>query len=144
MRYSRVIGARAAATLSELPDGVEYVHAPARTDDIGDNVDGNVVLAIVTDMCRTNFGRALNPLRVAFHHPPPADAGTLRSVLRLPGVCSAPMPTACAISRADADYPLPTGNRQLAACTIASWRTNWPASTGTTSWRVLALRSSNA
>lgn len=114
VRYSRVIGVRAAASLSDLPDGVEYAHTPPRTDGVGDNVDGNLVLAIVMAMCRTNFGRTLNPLRVAFHHAAPADTGPYEAFFGCP-VAFGAAANCLVISRADADYQLPTGNRQLAA-----------------------------
>jgi AraC-like DNA-binding protein len=114
VRYSRLLSAGLTATLAEVPDGVEYVHVPPPTDAVGDRVDGDGVLAIITDMCRTNFGGTLNPLRVAFHHAAPADAGPYEAFFRCPVSFGADA-NRILISRADADYPLPTGNRELAA-----------------------------
>src|SRR4029077_18877353 len=66
------------------------------------------------DMCRTNFGQAFTPRRVAFRHPAPADAGPYETLFGCPVSFGADA-NRLLIGRAEADHPLPTGNRDLAA-----------------------------
>ena len=85
VRYWRIVIADVAVRLEETPEGVEFVHTPPKLDSIPDGIRGDIVMAIIYDMCRTNFGHAFSPRRVAFRHPAPADASPVRDAVRLPG-----------------------------------------------------------
>ena len=74
VRYWRIVIADVAVSLEETPQAVEFVHTPPELDSIPDGIRSDIVIAIVYDMCRTNFGPAFSPRRVAFRHPGPADA----------------------------------------------------------------------
>ena len=71
-------------------------------------------MAIIHEMCRTNFGHAFSPRRVAFRHPAPADARPYEALFGCP-VSFGTDANRLLIGHAEADHPLPTGNRDLAA-----------------------------
>src|SRR6185503_967498 len=79
-----------------------------------DAIRGDVVLAILYDMCRTNFGSALRPRQVALRRAAPADAGPYEALFGC-AVSFGADANRLLIGAADADHPLPTGNRDLAA-----------------------------
>jgi AraC-like DNA-binding protein len=114
VRYWRIVIADVAVRLEEAPEGVEFVHTPPELDSIPDGIRGDIVLAIIYDMCRTNFSHAFSPKRVAFRHPAPADETPYETLFGCP-VAFAADANRLLIGRAEADHPLPTGNRDLAA-----------------------------
>ena len=114
MRYWRIVIADVAVRLEETPEGVEFVHTPPELDSTPDGIRGDIVMAIIYDMCRTNFGHAFSPRRVAFRHPAPADASPYETLFGCPVAFGADA-NRLLIGRAEADHPLPTGNRDLAA-----------------------------
>jgi len=113
-RYWRIINLQVIATLSDVPGGVAFAHLPPRGDEVIERVRGDMVMAIVLDMCRSNFGRTLTPRRVDLRHAAPADAKPYETLFGCPVVfgCDA---NRLVLERADADRALPTSNRQLAA-----------------------------
>jgi AraC-like DNA-binding protein len=114
VRYWRIVIADVAVRLDETPEGVEFVHTPPALDSTPDGIRGDITLAIIYDMCRTNFGRAFSPRRVAFRHPAPADARPYGTLFGCPVSFGADA-NRLLIGGAEADRPLPTGNRDLAA-----------------------------
>jgi len=114
VRYWRIVIADVAVRLEETPEGIEFVHTPPALDSTPDGIRGDIVMAIVYDMCRTNFGRAFSPRRVAFRHPAPTDARPYEALFGCPVSFSADA-NRLLIGRAEADHPLATGNRDLAA-----------------------------
>ena len=114
VRYWRIVIADVAVRLEETPAGVEFVHTPPALDSTPDGIRGDIVMAILYDMCRTNFGRAFTPRQVAFRHPAPADPTPYETLFGCPVAFGADA-NRIHIGRADADLPLPTGNRDLAA-----------------------------
>lgn len=113
-RYWRIINVQVSATLSDAPGGVEFAHLPPQGDAVVERVRGDVVMAIVLDMCRTNFGRALTPRRVDLRHAEPVDVKPYDAFFGCPVVFGRDA-NRLVLDRADADHPLPTSNRQLAA-----------------------------
>jgi len=113
-RYWRIINTRVAAALEETPEDVTFVHRPPLAEEPVERVRGNVTLAVLLAMCRTNFGRELKPRRVAFRHAAPADCGPYRALFDCPIEFGSDA-NRFALGRTDADAPLPTSNRQLAA-----------------------------
>jgi AraC-like DNA-binding protein len=114
VRYWHIVIADVAVRLDETPEGVEFVHTPPKLDNAPDGIRGDIVLAIINDMCRTNFGQGFSPRRVAFRHPAPADARPYETLFRCPVSFGADA-NRLLIGHAEADHPLPTGNRDLAA-----------------------------
>jgi AraC-like DNA-binding protein len=114
-RYWRIVAADVTVSLEESPDGVAFVHAPPKTvDPVVDAVRGDIVMAILHDMCRRNFGGALALRRVAFRRAAPADPRRHEAFFGCP-VSFGAAATRLQIGAAEADHPLPTGNRDLAA-----------------------------
>jgi AraC-like DNA-binding protein len=113
-RYWRIVNTRVDAALNEVPDGLELVHRPPPADDIVERVRGDIVLAIVLAMCETNFGRPLKPRRVAFRHGAPSDVRPYAALFGCP-ITFGDDANRFVLGRAEADLPLPTSNRQLAA-----------------------------
>jgi len=114
VRYWHVVIADVAIRLDETPDGIEFVHSPPELNSTLDTIRGDIVMAIIHDMCRVNFGHAFRPQRVAFRHPPPADASLYEFTFGCP-VAFAADANRLLIGAAEADHPLPTGNRDVAA-----------------------------
>jgi len=113
-RYWRIVAADVPVSLDEAPDVLEFVHMPPRLDSTSDGIRDDIVMAIVHDMCRTNFGDAFTPRRVTLRRPAPVDQAPYQTLFKCPIVFGADA-NRLVIDRADADRALPTGNRDLAA-----------------------------
>jgi len=114
VRYWRIVIADVAVRLDETPEGIEFVHTPPALDSAADGIRGDIVLAIICDMCRTNFSLTFSPRHVAFRHPAPPDARPYENFFGCPVSFGADA-NRLSIGRTDADHPLPTGNRDVAA-----------------------------
>ncbi|MCX7144012.1 MAG: AraC family transcriptional regulator [Proteobacteria bacterium] len=114
VRYWRIVVSDVAVRLDESKEGVEFVHTPPALDDDLDRIRGDMAMAILFDMCRTNFGRAFRAKHIAFGHLAPADARPYEAFFGCPVTFNAGS-NRMLIGRADADHPLPTANQQLAA-----------------------------
>jgi AraC-like DNA-binding protein len=112
-RYWRIVIGDVAVRLDETPDGVEFVHTSPNSV-ASDAIRGDAVMAIIHDMCRTNFGDAFRPQRVAFRRAAPADSRPYEALFRCPVAFDADC-NRIVIRCTDADHPLPTGNRDVAA-----------------------------
>ena len=114
VRYWRIVSANVTVSLDETQDGVEFVHATPELDSVLDGIRGDIAMAIIYDMCRTNFGHAFKPRRVAFRHPAPADVSPFEALFGCP-VSFGVDANRLLIGTVEADHRLPTGNRDLAA-----------------------------
>jgi AraC-like DNA-binding protein len=114
VRYWRIVIADVTVRLDETPEGVEFVHTPPALDAALDWIRGDIVMAMIYDMCRTNWGQAFSPRRVAFRHTAPADAGPYEALFGCPVSFGADA-NRLLVGTAEADHPLPTGNQDLAA-----------------------------
>ena len=114
VRYWRIVIADVAVRLDETPDSVEFVHTPPALDATLDGIRGDALIAIIHEMCRTNFGHAFRPRRVAFRHPAPADANPYKAFFGCP-VSFGANANRLLIGLVEADQPLPTGNQDVAA-----------------------------
>jgi len=114
VRYWRIVIADVTVRLDETPEGAEFVHTPPALDNTLDGIRGDIVMAIIYDMCRTNFGHAFSPRRVAFHHPAPADTSSYQALFGCPVSFGADA-NRLLIGPNEADQPLPTGNQDIAA-----------------------------
>jgi len=113
-RYWRIINARASATLSDVADGVELAQRPPPADEVVERVRGDMVLSTLLAMCRLNYGRGLEPRRIAFRHSAPADPRPYETLFGC-AIAFGGEANRFVLARAEADEPLPTSNRQLAA-----------------------------
>ena len=113
-RYWRIVIADVAVTLDETAEGIEFAHAPHAPGSDADAIRDDMVMAILCDMCRTNFGPAFSPRRVAFRHPAPADATPYEMLFRCPVAFGAEA-NSLLIGLAEADHSLSSGNRDVAA-----------------------------
>jgi len=114
VRYWRIVAPDVEVALHATSDGAEFVHTPHDTDAVHDGIRGDIVMAIVFDMCRTNAGPNFTPRRVTFRHAAPADVTPYEVFFGCP-VMFGQDANRMVVSRADADRPLPTGNAELAA-----------------------------
>jgi AraC-like DNA-binding protein len=114
VRYWRLVIGDVTVRLDESPEGVRFVHIPPELDATLDVIRGDMAMAILYDMCRTNFGSTLRPECVAFRRAAPSDTGPYEAFFGCPVSFGADA-TSLLIGLAEADQPLPTGNRDLAA-----------------------------
>jgi AraC-like DNA-binding protein len=114
VRYWRIVIGDVAVRMDETPDSVEFVHTPPTLDGILDGIRGDIMMVILFDMCRSNFGHAFSPQRVAFRHAAPVDASPYEALFGCPVSFGADA-NRLVIGSAEVDQPLPTGNRDLAA-----------------------------
>ncbi len=114
VRYWRIVIADVAVRLDETAEGIEFVHSSPDDGGTSDAIRGDAVMAIIHDMCRTNFGPGFKPQRVAFRRPAPLDARPYETLFRCPVTFGADF-NRIVIGRAEADRPLSTGNRDVAA-----------------------------
>ena len=73
----------------------------------------DLVLSIIMHMCRFNFGEELVPTEVKLAHPEPACSKKITDYFRTEVQFDAEQ-TSLAISRAEVDRVLPSGNKQIA------------------------------
>ena len=83
MRYWRIVS-DATVRLDEAPENVEFIHTPPELDGTLDRIRSDIVMAIIYDMCRVNFGNGFSARRVAFRHPAPADASPYEALFGCP------------------------------------------------------------
>jgi AraC-like DNA-binding protein len=114
VRYWRIVAADVAVELDESKESVEFIHTPPPLDDDLDRIRGDMAMAILFDMCRTNFGRAFSARHIAFRHLAPSDTREYEAFFGCPVTFDAGS-NRLLLGRAEADHPLPTANRQLAA-----------------------------
>lgn len=83
-RYARTVTDRAGVTLAEAEGGllVRFDAERQQGQEIPALVDAT--LAMLMDMCRVNYGEALDPLAVSLRRPPPPCAGRYFAYFRAP------------------------------------------------------------
>jgi AraC-like DNA-binding protein len=114
VRYWHIVIADVTVTLDETSNGVEFIHAPPELGMPVDGIRGDIVISMLYGMCRVNCGHAFSPRRVAFRHPAPAEPRQYEAFFGCP-VAFAADANRLLIGPAEADQPLPTGNRAIAA-----------------------------
>jgi len=116
-RYHRLVGERAETRIDKTRQGLKVgIHAnrgdPAAVPVAAVFVD--IAMAIVLDMCRMNAGAALRPVVASLRRPEPAGSEAYLRFFGCP-VRFRAAEDAFVLSLEDADRPLPSSNRQLAA-----------------------------
>lgn len=112
LRYSHVVSEELNIHLKDTPEGLKV------TLDLENAIftlpqHHDVVLAVMMDMCRFNFGQELTAVRVTFDHAAPADASIYASFFRSPLQFDATASTLTLATR-DVDRPLSSGNSRIA------------------------------
>jgi AraC-like DNA-binding protein len=112
-RYWRILGERATVQVADTERGFRLTYDLAAADPVVEAVLPDCVLSIALDMCRTNAGEMIRPLRVTLRRKRPADP---EPWTRFFG-CAVEFGAAengFTLSASDADRPLPAANRPLA------------------------------
>jgi AraC-like DNA-binding protein len=116
-RYSRLVGERGATKVEGTRQGVKVTFQPNRGDPATEPVAavfGDIAMAVLLDMCRVNAGAALRPVAASLGRPEPRQTEPYERFFGCP-VCFGAGEDALVLSVQDADRPLPSSNRQLAA-----------------------------
>lgn len=112
-RYWRILGERATVEVEDTERGFRFTYALAAKDPVVEHVLPDCVLSIALDMCRTNAGQLITPLRVTLRRKPPADPAPWISFFG----CAVEFGAAengFTLSIDDSDRLLPAANRPLA------------------------------
>lgn len=112
-RYARILGNRFSYTCVDQPEGLCFVYDHGRGKDPVGWPIADFALSILVDMCRTNFGARLAPLRVRLRRPTPADTRPYDAFFG-GEVCFGQEEDSFLIDLATVDTPLPTANTALA------------------------------
>jgi AraC-like DNA-binding protein len=116
-RYSRVVGERGATELEATRQGVKVRFWAKRGDPAAVAVAAvfvDVAMALLLDMCRMNAGAALRPMAASLRRGKPGRADAYERFFGCP-VRFGAEENAFVLSASDADRPLPSSNKQLAA-----------------------------
>ncbi len=114
VRYWQLLGEASSTRLEESPVGLTFVLARQAPDPQSGAVTVDFVTSLIVDMCRMNAGSSLRPLVVRLRRVRPPHHETYRRFFGCAVHFDADEDS-ITISRRDADRPLPTSNRQLAA-----------------------------
>ena len=117
VRYARLVGERGITEIEDTRQGLKVRFWAKRGDPADVPVAAvfiDIVMAILLDLCRMNAGAALRPVAVALRRRKPAAANVYERFFGCP-VRFGAEENAFVLSSDDADRPLPSGNRQLAA-----------------------------
>lgn len=112
-RYWRILGERATAHVADNADGFRFVYVLSDADPVVASVLPDCVLSVVLDMCRTNTGEAICPLRVTLKRSRPADPEPWIHFYGCPVEFDA-VENEFMLSRDIVDRLLPASNRSLA------------------------------
>jgi len=114
VRYWRLLGEASSTRLEESSAGLKIVLARQAPDPVSSAVTVDFVVSLLVDMCRMNAGSSLRPVAVRLRRMRPKDGEAYRRHFGCV-VHFAADEDSITLSRRDADRPLPTSNRQLAA-----------------------------
>lgn len=113
-RYSKILGNRFTYTCVDQPDGLRFIYDHGRGNTPVGWAIADFALSIFIDMCRTNYGEKLVPLRICLRRPRPADAAPYFDFFG-GEVRFAQDEDSFLIDRATVDTALPSANKLLAA-----------------------------
>lgn len=114
VRYARTLGTQATCRCIDEAPGLRLVFDHQRgATDVGYAI-ADFWLALLLDMCRTNYGASLQPLAVHLRRPRPAERTPYRDFFGC-AVEFGASEDSFVLARDVVDAPLPTGNQALAA-----------------------------
>ncbi len=113
-RYGQVVGQSGRWELAEKGNKVQAILEQTRVDSDARNLTTDIAMSIVFDMCRVNYGDALNAERVTLRRPEPECGDSYR---RFYGgeIEFSSTQDSFFLGMRDAERPLDSSNRQLAA-----------------------------
>ncbi len=112
-RYARMLGERFRYTVQESSDGLRFVYDHGRGDKAIGPFMTDFTLSIIVDMCRTNFGGALNPVEVRLRRALPVRREAWDAFFGC-RVDFGAAEDSFLLAAADADRRLPTAYRDMA------------------------------
>lgn len=113
-RYGQVVGQSGRWQVVDKGDQLQLILEQTRVDPDARNLTTDIAMSIVFDMCRVNYGDALNAERVTLQCPEPGCSDSYRRFYGGEIEFSAERDSFF-IDRRDAERPLDSSNRQLAA-----------------------------
>jgi AraC-like DNA-binding protein len=116
-RYYRLVGERGMTKVDVSRQGVKVCFRPNRGDPAAVPVAGvvaDIAMAVLLDMCRMNAGAALRPVAASLCRPKPEQSEGYERFFGC-RVRFRAEEDAFVLSAQDADRPLPSANKQLAA-----------------------------
>ncbi len=113
-RYSALVGQRADVRIAATKSGVKVAFARKAGDPMITAVVADIALGLLLDMCRMNAGAALRPIAASLRRSAADHAEVYERFFGCP-VRFGAEENAFVLSAGDADRPLPSSNRQLAA-----------------------------
>jgi len=113
-RHGRLLGEKVSLRVSDAPGGLKLTVDSGRADPIVGPIMVDLTMAMLIDLCRINSGASLRPLQVQLKRSAPDGERAHAAFYGCPVRFSAP-DDSFTLSATDADEPLPTSNRQLAA-----------------------------
>ena len=112
--HGRLIGEKVSTRLQDSPIGPKLLIDSGRTDPVVGPIMVDLTMSLLIDMCRMNSGAALRPLEVCLKRAQPDVWQEYPAFYGCPVQFAGPCDS-FTLSSKDADEPLPTSNRQLAA-----------------------------
>lgn len=112
-RYGRIVGEKGELKARDTQEGLRIAYDHRRRDPMLRAIGSDIVLSLLVDMCRMNYGASLRPLEVRFSRTKPADTEPYRHFFGCP-VHFGMGEDGFLLATRIADEPLPTANRRLA------------------------------
>lgn len=112
-RYSKIVGEKATCKCVDRPNGLHLIYDSGRGNSLVGYVMTDFALAIIVDMCRTNFGPSFALESVYLRRPQPGDAKPYEDFYGC-AVFFGVGDDGFVLARHIADKPLPTANQELA------------------------------
>ena len=113
-RYWRVLGEKTAAHLEDTPAGLKTVFESGRSDPVVASIAADFSMSLLVSMCRMNYGDALRPVALTLKRDKPDSWQIYRNHYGCP-IRFGSNEDSFTLTRSDADRPLPSSNRQIAA-----------------------------
>ena len=114
VRYWRLLGDKTAARLEDTDIGLKTVFESGRSDPLVASIAADFSISLLVSMCRLNYGHALRPVAVTLKRSRPDGWQVYRSHYGCP-IQFGTSEDSFTLRRGDADKPLPSSNRQIAA-----------------------------
>src|SRR5688500_12147609 len=117
VRYSRLVGERGATEIEDTRQGLKIRFSARRGNPAVVPIAAvlvDIVMALLLDMCRVNAGAALRPVAASLRRRKPNPGDAYEHFFGCPVQFNADENT-FVLSARDAERPLPSANRQLAA-----------------------------
>ncbi len=112
-RYAKIVGEKATCRCMDRPNGLHLIYESMRGNSLVGYVMADFAMAIMVDMCRTNFGPSLALESVYLRRPRPVGSRPYEDFYGCP-VTFGEAEDGFVLGRHVADKPLPTANQELA------------------------------